>query len=323
MKFSVMFWNVRNFGEAKNPSQERIKKVADHIKGLDPDLFCLCEIWNKDALRLLLTDKLSDYDFAITDGKGDIELLTGWKRCTFQQVLFTQRHKFREDNQYLRPGALTSIKFNNEFFNFLFLHTKAWSDSKAYNYRQAMFRKVWSLKRRLDKLSGGDDKAKFVVMGDLNTVGRRGDRDIISAEQELETLIEDAENNGMRMLPKTHENTWRGWLDDRMIESSIDHVLATGNVSFHSFQDGEEQEVLVSGWNGLKEKKRNEFIKDLSDHSALFCKVISEDEVVYVTRSGKKYHTGRCRTLRRGKIEIPLTEAKQKYSRCSRCSPPR
>lgn len=280
MNFSVMFWNVRNFSKAENPSQERVKKVADHIKDLNPDLFCLCEIWNKDDLRLLLTDKLSDYDFAITDGKGNIELLTGWKRDTFQQVLFTQRHKFREDNPDLRPGALTSIKFNNEFFNFLFLHTKAMADSEAYDYRQAMFRKIWSLKKRLDVLSGGEDKAKFVVMGDLNTVGRKARRNTISAEQELKTLIEDAKNNRMRMLPKTHENTWRGRLGDRMTESSLDHVLATGNVSFHSFQDGKKQEVLVSGWNGLEKQKRDEFIKDLSDHSALFCKVISEDKSV-------------------------------------------
>ena len=279
MKFSVMFWNVRNFGKAENPSQERIKKVADHITDLNPDLFCLCEIWNKDALRLLLTDKLSDYDFAITDGEGDIELLTGWKRGTFQQVLFTQRHRFQEDNQNLRPGALTSIKFNDVFFNFLFLHTKAKADSRAYNYRQAMFRKIWSLKKRLDTLSEGEGTARFVVMGDLNTAGRRG-RNTISAEQELKTLIEDAEDNGMRMLPKTHENTWRGRLRNRMTESNLDHVLATGNVSFHSFHDSEKQEVLVSGWNGLEKQERDEFIKYLSDHSALFCKVISEEAAV-------------------------------------------
>ena len=48
----------------------------------------------------------------------------------------------------------------------------------------------------------------------------------------------------------------------------------------------------------------------------------SEDETVYVTRSGKKYHTGGCSSLRRSKIKISLAEAKQKYGRCSRCNPP-
>jgi hypothetical protein len=117
-------------------------------------------------------------------------------------------------------------------------------------------------------------------MGDLNTMGRSKSRwhPSVSAQRELNALIEDAENNRMRMLSKTHENTWRGKLGTRMKESNLDHVLATCNVSFHSFQDSEEveKEVLVYGWNDLKNKERDEFIKHLSDHSALFCKVISE-----------------------------------------------
>ena len=49
----------------------------------------------------------------------------------------------------------------------------------------------------------------------------------------------------------------------------------------------------------------------------------SEDGTVYVTRSGKKYHSGGCSSLRRSKIEISLADAKQKYGPCSRCNPPR
>ena len=48
----------------------------------------------------------------------------------------------------------------------------------------------------------------------------------------------------------------------------------------------------------------------------------SEDVAVYVTRTGKKYHLNGCSSLRRSKIPIPLTEAKQKYDPCGRCSPP-
>ena len=48
-----------------------------------------------------------------------------------------------------------------------------------------------------------------------------------------------------------------------------------------------------------------------------------EDETVYVTRSGKKYHRGGCSSLRRSKIEISLAEAKEKYGPCGRCNPPR
>ena len=49
----------------------------------------------------------------------------------------------------------------------------------------------------------------------------------------------------------------------------------------------------------------------------------SKDMSVYVTRTGKKYHSGGCSSLRRSKIPISLTEAKQRYGPCSRCNPPR
>ena len=48
----------------------------------------------------------------------------------------------------------------------------------------------------------------------------------------------------------------------------------------------------------------------------------SENEAVYITRTGKKYHLGSCSSLRRSKIPISLAEAKQRYSPCSRCDPP-
>ena len=44
---------------------------------------------------------------------------------------------------------------------------------------------------------------------------------------------------------------------------------------------------------------------------------------VYVTKTGKKYHLESCSSLRRSKIPMSLVEAKQRYSPCSRCNPPR
>ena len=49
----------------------------------------------------------------------------------------------------------------------------------------------------------------------------------------------------------------------------------------------------------------------------------SKDMSVYVTRTGKKYHSGGCSSLRRSKIPISLAEAKQRYGPCRRCNPPR
>ncbi len=44
---------------------------------------------------------------------------------------------------------------------------------------------------------------------------------------------------------------------------------------------------------------------------------------VYITRTGKKYHRGTCRYLRRSKIEISLLDAVERgYTPCSVCKPP-
>jgi len=44
---------------------------------------------------------------------------------------------------------------------------------------------------------------------------------------------------------------------------------------------------------------------------------------VFVTRSGKKYHTANCSYLKKSKIGIALASARRSHSPCSRCSPPK
>lgn len=45
--------------------------------------------------------------------------------------------------------------------------------------------------------------------------------------------------------------------------------------------------------------------------------------IVYVTNTGKKYHRGTCRYLKKSKIPISLEDAKrQGYGPCSVCKPP-
>ena len=49
----------------------------------------------------------------------------------------------------------------------------------------------------------------------------------------------------------------------------------------------------------------------------------SDDPTVYVTRTGSKYHLGSCSYLKKSKIAKSLSEARQRYSPCSRCRPPK
>lgn len=45
-------------------------------------------------------------------------------------------------------------------------------------------------------------------------------------------------------------------------------------------------------------------------------------QVVYVTRTGAKYHRGDCRYLHSSKIETKLADAKANYTACCVCKPP-
>ena len=46
-----------------------------------------------------------------------------------------------------------------------------------------------------------------------------------------------------------------------------------------------------------------------------------DNTMVYITRTGAKYHRDGCRYLKSSKIPISLTDAKKQYSPCSVCNP--
>ena len=49
----------------------------------------------------------------------------------------------------------------------------------------------------------------------------------------------------------------------------------------------------------------------------------TQEQTVYITRTGAKYHRAGCRYLRQSCIPINLSDAKQSYDPCSVCDPPR
>ena len=49
----------------------------------------------------------------------------------------------------------------------------------------------------------------------------------------------------------------------------------------------------------------------------------ADDPIVYVTRTGGKYHSAGCRYLKKSSISMKLSEASKRYSPCSVCNPPR
>jgi hypothetical protein len=46
------------------------------------------------------------------------------------------------------------------------------------------------------------------------------------------------------------------------------------------------------------------------------------DTIVYVTKTGDKYHTERCASVSKSKIAISLGRAASRYQPCKQCNPP-
>ena len=107
MSFRILFWNIEDFlGE-----EGRTELVVQHIRQTEPDVLGFAEIRDKDALRRIMRDHFSDFDFAVTDGQQEVELAVRWRRGHFGQALFTQKREFKATNPDLRPGALISLEY--------------------------------------------------------------------------------------------------------------------------------------------------------------------------------------------------------------------
>jgi hypothetical protein len=267
MSFSFAVWNIEKF----NYAPQRVKAVGNLIKKHDPDAFGVLEFLAKDAARKLVrSEDFKDYDFAFTDSKQGVEILVGWKRKKFAQVLYTQRREFQVGNISLRPGGLLSVleKDSEQFTNILFLHTDSGTDPEAFANRQTMFDKIWGLKKALQSLPEQNGNARFVALGDLNTMGQKN---AVSAAEEIAQLDAQATANGMRMLVKTHDKTWSS---DGVRKSNLDHVLASADLSFTPQVGGNAgAEVLIDGWVNRSGQERLNFVKNISDHCLLFVEV--------------------------------------------------
>lgn len=267
MGFSFAVWNVERF----NYSPQRVRAVGQLIKNHDPDVFGILEFLAKDAARKLVrSDDFQSYDFAFTDSNQGIEILVGWKRRKFGQSLYTQRRELQVGNVRLRPGGLISIleKNTDVFTNLLFLHTDSGTDAQAYSNRQAMFGKIWSMKRTLEKLPEQKGQARLIAMGDLNTMGKKNGP---SGAEEIAELDTQARKNGMRILPKTHDNTWSS---DGKKMSNLDHVIASTDVQFKTQAGSPPAQVLVDGWINRTGEARINFVKNISDHCLLFAEIM-------------------------------------------------
>lgn len=275
MGFSLLCWNIEKFNDSK---PERIQAVADAIRAHDPDVIGILEFLAKDAARRLVRDFFPDYDFAFTDSKMAIEILVGWRRGRFAQVLYTQRRELQAGSENLRPGGLLCVRQKNsqQFNNMLFLHTDSGVTAKEYKTRRTMFGKIFSLNKVLQTLHEQEGKSRFIALGDLNTMGRVKAPRVtpVTETEEIAQLVIAAGEANMQLLEKSAPKTWSSPTGSK--KGNLDHVVASKDLAFKTQEtvDGQPVKVLVDGWVNKTGNARRSFIENISDHSMLFVEIV-------------------------------------------------
>jgi endonuclease/exonuclease/phosphatase family metal-dependent hydrolase len=266
--FSIFSWNVEHFGKGKEkPGYEaRIVRVAEAIEQKDPDIMAIYEVTGKEIYREF-TKRFTDYSFYITEGRQSQEILIGTKNSL--NVFITQRTEFKASNPYLRPGALITVKTTAGVYSILLLHLKSLNDPYGWGLRDFMWEKMRHLKKALNNV--GDPK--YIVLGDLNTMGMNltySPRDI-SAEEEINRMVKMVERDAynMKILSKSYPNTYFNGSQSSYKPANLDHVFATNNIEFVKQTNNAEVDVL--GWPQANDQ--DQWITDYSDHAILYLEV--------------------------------------------------
>ena len=278
MGYSFLVWNVEKY---KAASRIRTQKVADLVSSYDPDVFGILEFKAKKAVRELVSEFYTEYDFGMTDSKMGIEILVGWRKSKFDQAIYTQRRAFQIGNINLRPGGLLSIRQigHTQYENFLFLHTDSGKTQKDYTNRQAMLKKVFSLNKALKGLPTQQGESRLIALGDLNTMGRtrKGSLPTIKAKDEIRALSDLATQSGMTLLTKSHPKTYRS--AGGSLTGDLDHVIVSNELDMQewSFTDtpNEVFQVECDGWVNLTGNSRTAFIENVADHALLYGEVLN------------------------------------------------
>jgi endonuclease/exonuclease/phosphatase family metal-dependent hydrolase len=263
--FSLASWNIEHFKGRDDRRRDIVRFLRDDA--VNPDVFAIYEVEGKQVFDALVTE-MPGYQFHITEGRQTQEILVGVKRGL--TAFFTQRTEFKSGNAFLRPGALLTVNIDGENYSLLFLHTKSLPTPVGFGLRDDMLSRAFSLKRALDKQAGGKNKANFLFLGDLNTMGLEYpfDKDI-APPVELKRLDGRASRNGMRRLAKTAPATFWNGPDSKLPPADLDHVVAAKRLDFKTFAGAAE--VDVRGWpKEANDQDKGTWIERFSDHGLLY-----------------------------------------------------
>jgi endonuclease/exonuclease/phosphatase family metal-dependent hydrolase len=270
--FSVASWNVEHFKD--DPA--RVDRVVEFLKQRKPDVFGLYEVEGRMVFDALRT-RMPNYVLQITEGPQTQEILVG-VRSTISAFI-TQKVEFRSGTTHMRPGQLVTITQRGVTYALLFLHLSSGTNPRGMGLRDDMLERAFKFRKVLDKTAGGPGKARYLLLGDLNTMGLEYpfDRDI-DATLELKKWDRYAARRsiGMRRLAKTHDASWFNGSQSSLPPSNLDHIYASGNLVFRSFRrpGGGSAEVAVRGWvDEPTDAGKDAWIGRYSDHALLYFEV--------------------------------------------------
>ncbi len=270
--FSVASWNVEHFKD--DPS--RVGRVIDFLDAQNPDVFGLYEVEGATVFNALVS-KMPGYTFQITEGTETQEILVGVRKNL--TAFITQKVEFRSGTTHMRPGQLVTITKGGANYALLFLHLASGTDPRGMGLRDDMLKRAFDFRRTLDKSAGGDGKAHYVFLGDLNTMGM-----IYPYQKSIASAIElkkwdkyaGRTKVGMRHLVKTQDASWFNGSKSSYPPANIDHVFASSNLDFRVFKrsDGTEANVAVRGWvDQPTDAEKDDWIARYSDHSLLYFEI--------------------------------------------------
>jgi endonuclease/exonuclease/phosphatase family metal-dependent hydrolase len=270
--FSVASWNVEHFKDDRT----RVARVIEFLGAQKPDVFGLYEVEGA-AVFDTLVKTMPEYTFQITEGPETQEILVGVRRTL--SAFITQKVEFRSGTTSMRPGQLVTVRKDGTNYSLLFLHLASGNDPRGMGLRDDMLLRAFEFRRTLDKASGGRGQARYLFLGDLNTMGMDYpfDRSIAPAtELRKWDRVAARATIAMRRLVKTHDASWSNGSASSLPPSNLDHVFASSNLAFRSFRraDGTEAQVALRGWvDAATDAERDAWIAGYSDHSLMYLEV--------------------------------------------------
>lgn len=266
----ILTWNIEHFNGSGGKDERtrrkrlnRLDRVVDLLKAEKPDIFGISEVASGFVYRKMV-EAFPDHTFNITTGAQSQEILIGVRPGLGS--FFTQKDEFKRNNIYLRPGALLTVHEGDVHVPILFVHLKSMPSPEGFGLRDAMYDRIYSLKKALDKtVSAG--KANFIVLGDYNTMGFDywyTQNDILK-EREIEVLTAKMRRRGMRKPPTSHPFTYFNGSDSSYPPSELDHVFVAEHMKL---DDSKGWEVKVGGWAELtSDSERDDWVAKYSDHA--------------------------------------------------------